>query len=212
MGKENERASNNSKDFSFWLDKLTNSPSKPHDVQSHLNPTEDLPPTPNSTMPEGNPTDAMLPSLCHQILNNNALKDFILSVDMPSNKSNSDQKEAINVEIIDPNDPECDELEDKIEATPLARTSIDESDLPTLDQEIFLANEEKFVKIIETPDDDPEESSLSIDQNTMNEFEHAFDNHAHKEIINHYFFENFLLFEIIAVGGSKMHLPCSVLK
>ena len=58
-----------------------------------------------------------------------------------------------------------------MDKTPLARTSIDESNIPTLDQEIFLANEEKEIEIAETPDDDPEESSLAIDQDFMNKFE-----------------------------------------
>ena len=58
-----------------------------------------------------------------------------------------------------------------MDKTPLARTSIDESNIPTLDQEICLANEEKEIEIAETPDDDPEESSLAIDQDFMNKFE-----------------------------------------
>ena len=38
----------------------------------------------------------------------------------------------------------------------------------------------KDIEVTEKPDDDPEESSLAIDQDFMKELEYSFDNHTFK--------------------------------
>ena len=43
-----------------------------------------------------------------------------------------------DVRMIDPSDPNFDELEETFEIAPMSRTSINDSKLPTPDQEIFL--------------------------------------------------------------------------
>ena len=65
MGEENEHLSNDSEDFSFWLDKLVCGPSKPHDGKSHIKFAKDLLPSLNSPIPEGSPPDTMLLSPNH---------------------------------------------------------------------------------------------------------------------------------------------------
>ena len=112
--------------------------------------------------------------------------------------------------MIDPSDSNFDELEETFKITPMSRMSIDNSKLPTPDQETFLDAEEPSSELIEG-DDDPE-MLQSIPQDIINELEHDLDNHAHKEISNHSFSEGALLFEIVTVDGTKLHIPHTVLK
>ena len=53
---------------------------------------------------------------------------------------------------------------------------------------------------------------MSVDRDALSEFESAFDNRACREIINHLFSESVLLFEILVVDTTKLHLPYLVLK
>ena len=45
---------------------------------------------------------------------------------------------VINTQVIDQDDPACDKVEDIIDTNPLARASIDESQLPAPNQEILV--------------------------------------------------------------------------
>ena len=56
---------------------------------------------------------------------------------------------------MDSNGPSFDELEEAIEVTPLHRTSIDDSNFPTPDQEISLDQEEQNPECAKE-EDDPE--------------------------------------------------------
>ena len=134
--------------------------------------------------------------------------DEVLEPQEDEDKPNA--SEPTDVHVIDPSDPNFDELEEAFEITHISKTSIDESTLPTPDQEIFLDDEQPTSESIEG-DDDPE-ITKSIPQDVVNEFEHALDNHAHKEIISHSISEGVLLFEILTVDGTKLPIPYSVLK
>ena len=78
--------------------------------------------------------------------------------------------EATNTSIIGPTDPVCDELEDVIDVAPLSRSSINETDLPTLDQDICMDAEELSDEK-EEHDDDPETAPFSVYKYVIREFE-----------------------------------------
>ena len=63
--------------------------------------------------------------------------------------------ELSDVRVVDPPDPDFDKLEETFDVVPLARTSIDDSKLPTPDQENFLDKEELISESTEV-DDNPE--------------------------------------------------------
>ena len=46
----------------------------------------------------------------------------------------------------------------------------------------------------------------------MNEFEHTLENHSHEEICNHSFSQGALLFKVITVDNTKLHVLHTVLK
>ena len=119
--------------------------------------------------------------------------------------------ETTSVSIMHHNDQSHGELEDRIDVAPLSRLSIDKTDLSTPDQDIFIDTEDSTNEQVEN-NDDPETVLISVDQDVINEFEHAFDNCTCKEIINHTISEDILLFEILTVDGTKLSLPCTVLK
>ena len=55
--------------------------------------------------------------------------------------------------ILDHNDPACDELNDSIDAAPISRSFIDETNLPTLDQDIFMDTEDSSDEQMENNDE-----------------------------------------------------------
>ena len=101
-------------------------------------------------------------------------------------------------------------LDKILEITPISKILIDKSTLSTPDQEIFLDNEESPSDYIEHDDD--LELVKDINNDVIHEFDHTFDNHTYKEIVNHTISEGVLSFEIITIDGTKLHLPFSVLK
>ena len=60
IGKENERVSNEPQDFSFWLDKFVDGPSKPSSVIIEESAEPILPPHPETAIPPGNPPSDFL--------------------------------------------------------------------------------------------------------------------------------------------------------
>ena len=75
--------------------------------------------------------------------------------------------DAFNVKVIDTDEPFYDELGDVIDATPLARTSINESYLSTPDQEIFTKELDSSIEEVETDIED--EEVIKADQVIMND-------------------------------------------
>ena len=137
-------------------------------------------------------------------------KSDVQTGDTENIKVNDLITEVSDVRIIDLNEPSSDDLEEAFEVMPLTRSLIDDSNLPTPDKEFFLDEEEQNHED-EKGDDDSEEPSC-VCRDVMRKFEHDFDNHTCKEIINNSFKESILIFEILAVNGTKIHLLFSVLK
>ena len=97
------------------------------------------------------------------------------------------------------------------------RTSIDESHLPTSDQEVFFSDPDKDELInISGPDDTEENIQLPdfphINQDIISKFEYTIDNYSCKEIKNHQFSEGILLFDILTVNSTTITILFLVLK
>ena len=189
IGEKNERISNKSENFQFWLGKFVDGPSKP----SHLQTKNDVifPPPPGNSIPDGPP-----PSPLVQAPEQNSIQN--------------DAEQEMHVPIINQSDPDYDELKNALDVTPISRSSIDEADLPTPDKEICCESKELLEESADN--DNPEIIPPSVSQDVINEFEHVFDNHTCKEILNHSMSDGVLMFEVLTVDKSKIFLPNDVLK
>ena len=133
---KSEHAPNSGDDFIFWLEKLIDKPS-------------------NSSLPNNKNELILLPSP------DGAVPNGFPPVDVHSSKENTDhalydatmrdawsldQVEATSIKDIGPDDPVRDKLEEIIDTTPISCSTVDESDLPTPDQENVVESEDSSGK------------------------------------------------------------------
>ena len=52
----------------------------------------------------------------------------------------------------------------------------------------------------------------NINQDVVNEFTYAFDNHTYKSILSYFFDNSYLIFKASAVNSTTINIPCTALK
>ena len=117
VGATDECVSNNPEDLFFWLDEFIDKSEAIEHAKMINSSLSVLPPTPNHPIPDGLPG-----TIANESIRNNQKESFAEPI------------EAIDVQVIDSNDPANDTLEDMLDVIPMHRSSIDDYRFPAPDQ------------------------------------------------------------------------------